>query len=340
MKTHFIWAGGFLALAFGGIGYGAYSGVQASLAKHAGGHHAVAGSHEQPAHGDGHAGPKGHPPKPGHGGPEHGGHPPKPGHGGPEHGAHPPKPGHGPEQAAAGHPTPEPSPVDPETIIRTTMRDAIMLGRQGDLGGAEHALATLAEKYPDHGAIWYNLGIARMGLENTDGAIEAFDKAVEVDPEDWDAVAELATLALEKGEASVGFDKLETIPPGQGRMQARLLRDPRWKDHAEAPRMKALRTKHGIPEPAPEEPTAEPEATATATVAPTAKVEVVEPAKVVEEVPAADVAAVAPGATAPATTTLEAPATVTSSAAAVAPEPDSPAVAKSATATTTSTVAH
>lgn len=136
--------------------------------------------------------------------------------------------------------------ADPDGALRRELRTAIFLGRQGEFDAAEQALLSLAQRHPERASLWLNLGVARVGAGKLDLAEEAFGKALELTPDDWDAVAELANIALERGDLDAALVHARRIPAEQGRMAARLARDIRWQKVADDPRVRALREKHGL----------------------------------------------------------------------------------------------
>lgn len=189
MSNHWIWAGAFLGLSIGGIGWGAMKGVAASRAA----------LHEEVR-----------------------------------------------EAEARPQPSNEGKVADPDEGLRRQLRMAIFLGRQGEFEAAEQALLDLVNQHPDRSSLWLNLGVARVGGGKLDAAETAFKKALQLAPEDWDAVAELANVALERGELDAAVRIADRIPAQQGRMEARLARDLRWRKHLGDPRVQALREKHGL----------------------------------------------------------------------------------------------
>lgn len=131
--------------------------------------------------------------------------------------------------------------------LRKALATAIFLGRQGEFAAAVAALETLGQKYPDQPAVWYNLGVARSGLDDFEGANQAFNKAIELKPDDYDAVAGLADVALHRNDLDAALELAETIPVGQGRLRVRLKNGLMWVRHVDDPRVVALRAKHGLP---------------------------------------------------------------------------------------------
>ncbi|HJL40233.1 MAG TPA: tetratricopeptide repeat protein [Myxococcales bacterium LLY-WYZ-16_1] len=128
--------------------------------------------------------------------------------------------------------------------LKRQIRAGISFGQRGKLDEAEEVFAELAESHPDEAAVWYNLGVARSGLEDYDAAETAFERTRELEPDNWDVVAELATIRQLRGNTSGALDLLERIPVGEGRLSFRLREDPVWAS-GEGARFEALKEKHG-----------------------------------------------------------------------------------------------
>lgn len=143
---------------------------------------------------------------------------------------------------------PGPSRTESRAVLQEKLRAAVFLGRQGEFDAALERLRALADAYPGEASIWLNLGIAYTGRGELDEAERAFQKVLEISPNDWDGMAEMANLALDRGNLEAALGYAERIPPGKGRMSARLARDERWRENLEHPRVMALRKKHGMAE--------------------------------------------------------------------------------------------
>jgi tetratricopeptide (TPR) repeat protein len=124
------------------------------------------------------------------------------------------------------------------------LEKAIAPGKRGDVEEAITALEALAVKYPGEPAIRLNLGVAYRAAEKLDDADRSFAKVLELDPNDYDALAERATIQLERGDAEAAIAAVERIPANEGRMRERLMDDPFWVALMEDPRVKSLRIKH------------------------------------------------------------------------------------------------
>ena len=153
------------------------------------------------------------------------------------------------EQARKVTAPPE-APVDPEqertTKIRDAMSRAIQLHRQLDFEGAERLLRATAERYPRVAAVWLNLGICLRSLNKLDEADRAFARVLQLNDEDWDAIAERATIRFLRGDVEQAFALLQGVPANKGQVYERLRSDPDWKKYRDDPRMIPLLAKHGV----------------------------------------------------------------------------------------------
>ena len=72
----------------------------------------------------------------------------------------------------------------------------------GDWAVAESNLATAAAARPESTSAWFNLALVRSAQDKHEAAIEALQKVVELEPDDWQArAAQLPALeALDRGE--------------------------------------------------------------------------------------------------------------------------------------------
>ena len=130
--------------------------------------------------------------------------------------------------------------------IRNVIRTAINAHRQLDFESAERILVEASEKYPRVPAVWLNLGICYRSLDKLDAAERAFARVLELNNEDWDAVAEQATVRLVRGKVDEAFEMLASIPANKGQVPQRLRSDPDWTKHGTHQRMRALLEKHGV----------------------------------------------------------------------------------------------
>lgn len=141
-------------------------------------------------------------------------------------------------------------PADPDDArkreIRDAMQRAIHAHRQLDYEAAERILRETSEKFPRVPAVWLNLGICYRSLNKLDAADRAFARVLELNAEDWDAVAERATIRVARGKIEEAFAMLETVPAYKGQVTERLRSDPDWQKQVGHARMKPLLLKHGV----------------------------------------------------------------------------------------------
>lgn len=138
------------------------------------------------------------------------------------------------------------APLPERVVLREKLYSAIALSERGEHARALVVLEDLVEQHPRTTSLWLNLGIAQRAAGRLTEAARTFEKVLELDPEDYDAVAEKATVLKQEGRVDAAIAELERIPVRRGRIGERLAADPLWQDIAEDPRMRALRDKHGL----------------------------------------------------------------------------------------------
>ncbi len=130
--------------------------------------------------------------------------------------------------------------------LNKELDEIIAAGRNGDYDVAIERLEEMIGKHPDEPSLYLNLGIAQRAAGKLDDADRTFAKVLEIDPNDFDAMAERANILRERGDLEAAIDLMEKIPPNEGRLNMRLREDPLWIEVATNPRVKALREKHGV----------------------------------------------------------------------------------------------
>lgn len=156
-------------------------------------------------------------------------------------------------QAAQGHAHAvmhaEPGAKLPETEERDQIRKILArvqeLGAKGSYQETYELLEHSTARFPNSVDLWLNRGIAERSLNRLDDAERSLRRALELKSDDWDVVAELATVKKSQGHVDVALNELEQIPAMAGRMRIRLRLDPVWQDLGDNPRMQALIEKHG-----------------------------------------------------------------------------------------------
>ncbi len=138
--------------------------------------------------------------------------------------------------------------LDDETKreIRGIIRQAIYAHRQLDYETAERLLKEASERYPEVAAVWLNLGICYRSLGKLDEADGAFKKVLALNAEDWDAIAERATVLLMRDQVGEAIQMLETIPANMGQVNERLRADELWVKVRSDARLQPLLVKHGV----------------------------------------------------------------------------------------------
>lgn len=131
---------------------------------------------------------------------------------------------------------------------KANMMKAIQAANSGQFAEAARMLEALQAEHPTSTSITLNLGIAYSALEMFAEADAQFEKVLEENPKDWDAVAERAKLKALQGDEAAGIAALEGIPEGEGQLDKRLVADPVWLQAKDQVRLQALRKKHGVPD--------------------------------------------------------------------------------------------
>jgi serine/threonine-protein kinase len=92
--------------------------------------------------------------------------------------------------------------LDPENAANQHTLGVILMNRKGDYAGAIAALEETLRLDPDYGRRggWFNLGTACLGAGKIDRAIEAFEAAIERNPEDADSFVNLAVAHQRRDE--------------------------------------------------------------------------------------------------------------------------------------------
>lgn len=130
--------------------------------------------------------------------------------------------------------------------INEELSKIIALGQGGKMKQAIEGLKELVVKHPEEPGLYLNLGVAHRAAGHLEEAEAAFEKTLELDPKDYDAMAERASILLEREKKEEAITLMEKIPQNEGRLRQRLRDDPAWARLAKEPRVKALREKHGV----------------------------------------------------------------------------------------------
>ncbi len=133
-------------------------------------------------------------------------------------------------------------PVARRVRAQLAMQAAMLLAESGNPEAAVDQLKKLVDQYPDFKGIRFNLAIALRAARKLDEADAQF-AALET-KDDWDLVAERATILKLRGKVDESLALLDTIPAGSARIPQRFGTE-EWSDLLEDPRVRALLEKHG-----------------------------------------------------------------------------------------------
>ena len=130
--------------------------------------------------------------------------------------------------------------------VSKRVSEAIALGQNGDFPSALKILEDVVEKHPDNTDALFNYGLALRSVERLKDSDAAFQKILELKPDDFEAWAERANLAVLANDVDRAFDYLEKIPAGKGRLILRLRVDKHWQNLRKHPRMEKIRAIQGL----------------------------------------------------------------------------------------------
>lgn len=130
--------------------------------------------------------------------------------------------------------------------MREEMKHAVQVGQADRFADAARLLEALQARYPQDTAVTLNLGLTYKALRQLDDADAQFQRVLALDPEDWDAVAERASVFKLKGDEAKAFELMASVPAGKGRMRERLMGDPDWAEAEDMDRLEKLRQTHGM----------------------------------------------------------------------------------------------
>jgi tetratricopeptide (TPR) repeat protein len=119
--------------------------------------------------------------------------------------------------------------------------------RSGNTAKAEQLLREVVRRSPDKAVAEFDLGLAQLELHEDDEADKSFARVLELDPNDYEAMACRALIFKHKGKVDEALTTLEKIPVGKGRVVDLLENDLSWEDLDGNARMNALRKKHNLP---------------------------------------------------------------------------------------------
>lgn len=118
-----------------------------------------------------------------------------------------------------------------------TIQQAIGLIQQGDFAGAADVAEKVADREPDNARAWSVLGFARRRAGDTDGAVEAYRRAMEFDAVRPQAIYNLGMIHAERGDVDRAFEllleakatgRLDMTQVGMDPASSQLREDPRY----------------------------------------------------------------------------------------------------------------
>src|SRR5437660_9545805 len=89
-----------------------------------------------------------------------------------------------------------------------TLAQGLALLQSGDAAGAVDVLKAVTSREPRNGRAWRNLGLACQQAKDPDGAIAAFQRALEVQPEMVAPLYNIALIYAAKEDAGRAFEFL------------------------------------------------------------------------------------------------------------------------------------
>ena len=117
---------------------------------------------------------------------------------------------------------------------------AILWGQNGDIRRGLAELMIAARGMPGSGELWMLIGAVHRNIGESERALEAFEKAVELDPRYTQTFVELAgtyQLLRRFGDAEAAFDRAIALAPDVSAFKVdRAWLDARWRGRLDAPR--------------------------------------------------------------------------------------------------------
>ena len=132
------------------------------------------------------------------------------------------------------------------SVVAKQVTRAIALGQDGKFREALQILENVLKTHPENIDALFNYGLVLRSVNRINESDKAFQKILEIKPEDFEAWAERANLAVLQNDLDRAFDYLEKIPAGKGRLILRLRVDEHWKKLKTHPRMEKIRAIQGL----------------------------------------------------------------------------------------------
>ena len=133
-----------------------------------------------------------------------------------------------------------------ELTTNQAIIEAVEYGKSGDYKRALALLREIVKTNPKNTAALYNYGTALRGVGQLKNADETFQRLLAISPQDYEAWAERANIAVLQNDLETAFDYLEKIPRGKGQLILRLRSDPQWIELKRHPRMQKIRAQQGL----------------------------------------------------------------------------------------------
>jgi tetratricopeptide (TPR) repeat protein len=105
---------------------------------------------------------------------------------------------------------------------------AAVYNQSGKNAEAVAVLAQSAAQFPDDALLQFNLGVTFLNAQESDHAIAAFTRAVELDPSRIEAHFRIAQLLLGNGDLQGAISHLETYQAGTGQNPENLAMSKEW----------------------------------------------------------------------------------------------------------------
>lgn len=99
----------------------------------------------------------------------------------------------------------------PDALVARLEEDAARHDEQGAFGRASEALEVLVEMRPERPELWVMLGHALRRQRRTGPALLALRRAIELAPEDRDAMLQLGELLCEAGRPVEGLELVRAV---------------------------------------------------------------------------------------------------------------------------------
>lgn len=129
--------------------------------------------------------------------------------------------------------------------LRQRIQEAAEIGDDGKLDQAAELLRSILRQHPSSAEAHFMLGVVLVSENQLDEADASFERALELEPTDWESLAERAVILKLKGQSTDALELLEKIPEGKGHLEERLS-EALWADLVDNQRFKALLGRHGL----------------------------------------------------------------------------------------------